>query len=283
MTIRFEPPKKNKKRTRKSRCIVNILVIGVAVISVLGVYKALSKYIMQQQGYKESKAIYTDIEKFVFENPKQNMEKTSSDLEPNTVPKIPDIKENLNFNKLKAVNPAAYGWLKVRGTNISYPVTYADDNEYWLTHAFDNQVSSNGCIFVDFRCKEKHQNTVIYGHRMQDGSMFYELDYLESEQYYKDNDCHVEILREDGTYIYEIYAVALVDADGDVYRTDFSNNFTLDDYLSYVKSKALYTTREIDKVNNESVLLTLSTCQSISKVPVRRVVCCVLTEIKPIP
>lgn len=276
MEIVFEPPKNNRRKRKK--WFLNFLIIGTAAISFIFGYKALSNYLDQQQGYKESKAIYNDIENFVFDMSsavtKADKEQTSESIDESL-----SYKQFFNFNKLKTVNQMAYGWIIVKGTNINYPVTYADDNEYWLTHAFDGQNSANGCIFVDFRCKDNPQNTVIYGHRMQDGSMFYELDHLESEQYYKENNCQVEILREDGTYIYEIYAVALVDADGDVYRVEFSENFTLDDYLSYIKSKAIYTTKYLDNIKSDSLLLTLSTCQSISKVPVRRVVCCVLTEI----
>ena len=195
--------KSGKRRRRRlvSRVVINIVVVAVICSSSYIGYRAYSDYAKKNAEYEHGQAVYDDIEKVVFEPVTQNEAQTAgteeSQEETDVVFQIPD------FSRLKAINKDAYGWLKLHGTNISYPVVgNTPDNSYWLWNSFDGQQIVSGSIFVDCRCTEDSQNTIIYGHRMRDGTMFYELDYLEKEQYYKDNDCYISIMREDGTYIY---------------------------------------------------------------------------------
>ena len=82
-----------------------------------------------------------------------------------------DIEDFLiNFDKLKQENNYFYAWIIVNGTNINYPVVHYTDNEYYLTHAFDNTSNNAGCPFIDYRakCNGNDKNLVIYAHNRKD-------------------------------------------------------------------------------------------------------------------
>jgi len=68
---------------------------------------------------------------------------------------IPDeVRQSLmeSVQSLNETYPDAIGWLYMPNTNISYPVTQGNDNEYYLTHAYDGSSLSAGTIFLDCRC-----------------------------------------------------------------------------------------------------------------------------------
>ena len=76
--------------------------------------------------------------------------------------------------RLQKDNRDAVGWLNIVGTDMQYPIVQGTDNEYYMTHTFNKKKNASGAIFVDFWNAPDFSNfnTVIYGHNMQDGSMF---------------------------------------------------------------------------------------------------------------
>lgn len=59
-------------------------------------------------------------------------------------------------------------------TRISYPLVQGEDNQYYLNHTWKKWSSVVGAIFLE--CGNSRDlsnfNTIVYGHRMNDGSMF---------------------------------------------------------------------------------------------------------------
>ena len=77
------------------------------------------------------------------------------------------------YAPLFARNPDLFGWIKIEGTKLNYPVMYTpDDPEYYLRRAFDGSRSMSGVPFLDGRCFEGCGNYLIYGHHMKNGTMF---------------------------------------------------------------------------------------------------------------
>ena len=61
------------------------------------------------------------------------------------------------------------------GTNINYPVVQTNNNSKYLNTLFDGTANASGAIFLDSNDTAPgmvDQQTTIYGHRMNDGSMF---------------------------------------------------------------------------------------------------------------
>ena len=79
-------------------------------------------------------------------------------------------KFSIDFENLGNLNNNIYAWLTVNGTAINYPVVHYTDNDYYLSHTFDNSRNSAGCPFVDYRakCDGTDKNLVIYAHNRKD-------------------------------------------------------------------------------------------------------------------
>lgn len=84
----------------------------------------------------------------------------------------PDNSQNflIDFDGLKKENNYFFAWLIVKGTEISYPVVHYIDNDYYLTHSFDNSSNKAGCPFADYKakCDGSDKNLVIYAHNRRD-------------------------------------------------------------------------------------------------------------------
>lgn len=93
---------------------------------------------------------------------------------------------------LKEKNSDCIGWVSIPGTDIDFPVMQNDD--FYLKHNFDGDYTDYGLPFLDERCSmDSSDNLIIYGHHMNDGSMFSELMNYADEDYCA---AHPEIILE---------------------------------------------------------------------------------------
>ena len=88
--------------------------------------------------------------------------------------------ELTSYDKYAAVyeqNSDFIGWISIEDTKINYPVMQTPGNkDFYLKHAFDKSYSEYGVPYMQENCKlGLSDNCVIYGHHMQDGSMFADL------------------------------------------------------------------------------------------------------------
>ena len=96
-------------------------------------------------------------------------------------------------------------WVSIPGTSIDFPVM--QNSEYYLKHDFDGNYTDYGLPFLDERCSlDSSDNLIIYGHHMNDGSMFSALLNYADEDYCA---AHPEIVLET-EYGAETYQVAAV-------------------------------------------------------------------------
>lgn len=86
-------------------------------------------------------------------------------------------RKNIDFIKLKEMNPDVIGWIYIPGTRIDYPVVKGKDNEEYLHKTFDGTENNSGSIFMDKDGKKDFlaAHNIFYGHHMRNGSMFADL------------------------------------------------------------------------------------------------------------
>lgn len=87
----------------------------------------------------------------------------------------------------RARNADVYGWVKVEGTKINYPVVQHDVNDrFYLHHDIDKKSTIYGAIFTErFNSKSFDDPfVVIYGHSMLDGSMFGSLHSFKNKDFF---------------------------------------------------------------------------------------------------
>lgn len=94
----------------------------------------------------------------------------------------------------KSINPDIIAWVNVEGTAINYPIMRAprDDPHYYLHHDIYRTYSVYGVPYVDAdRDLSSDQalqngsvfNAIVYGHHMDDGSMFSDFASYSDEAY----------------------------------------------------------------------------------------------------
>lgn len=165
----------------------------------------------------------------------------------------------VNFDALQKKNKDVKAWLFSEDTVINYPVVQGKDNQYYLYRMINGEWNGKGSLFIDYRNKEpfKDFNTIIYGHRMKDGSMFHSLVDYRSKSYF-DQHKKMVLFTPEKTYDVEIFGVVTIPADSDKYKMDFYSNSEKQAYLSWIKDASEINTGVVPSVKDRIVML--STC-----------------------
>ena len=170
------------------------------------------------------------------------------------------------YQELYLQNNDMVGWIKVEDTKINYPVMQSKDNpNFYLKHGFDKAYTDYGCPYVQENCDMElpSDNIIIYGHHMNNGSMFSDLCKYESEDFYREHTIiHFDTL--DGFGEYEVVAAFKTVAyseDGFKYYhfVHAESAEAFDEYIAQCKALALYDTGVTAEYGDQ--LITLSTCE----------------------
>ena len=157
------------------------------------------------------------------------------------------------------------GWISIDGTNIDYPVMQTVDNpNFYLKRGFDKQHSDYGVPYVQENCDlALSDNCVIYGHHMNNGTMFADLCKYESEDFYQEHKTiRFDTLSGFGEYeIVAVFKTVAYSEQGFKYyhftRAESAEDF--DTYIAQCKALSLYDTGVT--VESGDKLITLSTCE----------------------
>lgn len=181
-------------------------------------------------------------------------------------PEVPDpVAEalaELDLAALRAVNPDVAGWIYIPGTDISYPVLQGPDNDYYLRHTWERKWNGGGSIFLDWRCSPDFEgyHTVVYGHRMNNGSMFAQLHSFADQDFLQE---HPSVYVADAARVrrYDIFAVWEPSVTSPVYSADLSTPEARREFVELCLSSSQAEAGEVSP-GPEDKLLTLSTCTS---------------------
>jgi sortase B len=144
-------------------------------------------------------------------------------------------------------------------TQINYPIVQAKDNDYYLFRNYKGEDMRAGSIFMDYRndVKSQNRNTILYGHRMKDGSMFGSLKKMLDEDFFMSHrKLYYDTLFEG--YDLEVFSVYTTTTDFYYIETDFSSDTEYTSFLEKIQEKSLYKTDT--KVTESDQIVTLSTC-----------------------
>ena len=206
---------KNRKRSKWTVVLIVSVVVLIGSLTALGVI-AFS-YLQGQQKYDL-------LDQFVSDDVSGDAE-TSGGLA-------------VDWDALLAINPQTVAWVYMPNTSISYPVVQTDDNDYYLTHDFDEDqgwLANYGSIFMDYRNNPNWNDGAyfIYGHHMKDGSMFADLAKLRLQERF--DECRtMYLLSPRGNFKLHTFTLIHCAADDAIVQTTFE---TRDDMAAYVKDK----------------------------------------------
>ena len=170
----------------------------------------------------------------------------------------------LQVEELQKINPDIVGWLEIPNTNVNYPVLQGTDNDYYLDHDYNKQKTSGGSIFLDktYSWDPPSSNLLIYGHNMNNGTMFQNLLKYKDQKFYEENpNIRFTTNTEDATY--EIIAVfqskVFYKSQTNVFKfIKAENEEQYNYYVENVKKLSLYDTGKTAQYGDQ--LITLSTC-----------------------
>lgn len=165
----------------------------------------------------------------------------------------------VDFDSLRVVNQEIVAWLTIDGTNIDYPVAQHGDNDYYLHHLFTGEWNSSGCLFMDFNNQAdfSDSHTIIYGHHMDNGSMFQNLMYYKDQSFY-DGHPTAQLFTPGGTYTVEFFAGYVTSVDGDAWQLDFATDAEFGAWIENAKEKSLFGSPVMPTAADR--IVTLSTC-----------------------
>ncbi len=169
------------------------------------------------------------------------------------------------YQPLFEQNNDFFGWIKIEGTKVDYPVMHTpEDEEYYLRRGFDKKYARSGVPFLSADCFEGCGNYLVHGHNMKNGSMFATLLKYVEQSYFEDH----RIIQFDTLYEtarYEIIAVfrtRALDVKEKGFRyyayTDLTSEVFFEEYLQEITNLRLYDTGVTAEFGD--TLLTLSTC-----------------------
>ena len=234
------------------------LMIGAAVCAALFLFSGVMLY-RQYADEKQSAEAFDNIAALVQD------ETPPADEPQETEPPQP---EQTAFEKYAAVyeqNSDFVGWISIEGTNIDYPVMQTVDNpNCYLKRSFEKQYSDYGVPYVQENCDlALSDNCVIYGHHMNNGTMFADLCKYESEDFYQEHKTiRFDTLSGFGEYeIVAVFKTVAYSEQGFKYyhftRADSAEDF--DDYIAQCKAFSIYDTGVTAEYGDK--LITLSTCE----------------------
>ena len=232
------------------------LMIGAAVCAALFLFSGVMLY-RQYADEKQSAEAFDSIAALV-------QEKTPSA----DGPQESESPEQTAFEKYAAVyeqNSDFVGWISIEGTNIDYPVMQTVDNpNYYLKHSFEKQYSDYGVPYVQENCDlVLSDNCVIYGHHMNNGSMFADLCKYESKDFYQSHKTiRFDTLSSFGEYeVVAVFKTAAYSERGFKYYhfVNAEDETAFNEYISQCKALAFYDTGVTAEYGDR--LITLSTCE----------------------
>lgn len=204
-------------RSRKNPWrVVFVVSLVVLIAALIGLGAIAFQYLSQQQAYD-------DLEQYASLSDSSN--KTLAEL-------------SVDWDSLQAINPDIVAWIYIPDSPVYYPVVQGSDNEEYLHKAFDGStgwLASAGTIFLDSAnaADFSDRNSALYGHHMNDGSMFASLsNWQNNDEFNAHRDIYV--LTPQGNYRLKTFALVKTTGDDALVQTNFSSD---ESYLSYIQDK----------------------------------------------
>ena len=169
------------------------------------------------------------------------------------------------YQLMHNINNDMVGWVQITHTQLNYPVVQSPyQADFYLHRNFYKEYAACGTIYAREVCdvNRPSDNITLYGHNMNNGSMFAVLHKYKDKSFWEDNKyIYFDTLTEYHTY--EIFAVFNTTADltkGFPYHlfSDANDHVEFNIFVSNSRNLSFYDTGIVPEYGDK--LLTLSTC-----------------------
>lgn len=247
------------------------LRMALTALFVLGLFIGLSGLFRHQRSQQIAAADYADARTLAL-SPAQEDAPSPTDGESSAEEAAPAV----DLSALRAVNSEVIGWIAIPDTALSYPLLQGTDNSYYLKHTWKGEESALGAIFLDHRSSAAFTdfNTIIYGHRMRNDTMFGVLKEYRAQSYWE---AHPSLTVTDdlGTHCYQIFAAYEAPTDAALYLPGEKSPEQAETLLDYAAEHSVLSTGISPGADDR--ILTLVTCTG-NGYAARWVVQCTLSD-----
>ena len=251
-----------EKTKYKRKILIYILILVCLIIIIFSLYNIFEWYLDNSKIRQINKEIEenTDIDNNSKQGELVNPPK-NKDSNYYYYASIPFYQ--VNFAALSTLNKDTVAFIRMRNTNVKYPVVQSSDNNFYLTHSFDKEENNAGWIFMDYRndIDNLNDNTIIYGHARINGTMFGSLKNALSHDWQNDRDNYVIFLSTPKeNMIFQIFSIYTIKRESYYITTNFTSSNEKQKWIDTMKTRNI---APIDtEVNIDDKFLTLSTCQN---------------------
>ena len=238
---------KNLKKILIVLCVVLICVFAYSAYRIISTLK----------GYKEAEETYTEISQSVVTVVASPTPVPLEQKKPDIDPEVSPI--TVDFETLRNTSTDYVAYIYCPDTKINYPIAYTDNNFYYIDHIPPDTVNANGTIFIDCRNASdfSDQNTCIYGHNMNDGSMFASLRNYRDESYYPEHPV-LYLSTPNFNYRLDLIAGFVTEPTSFAYAGQFESE---EQFAAHIELCKDLSTFESDvEVGPKDKIVTLSTC-----------------------
>ena len=234
-----------------------LMITGAAFCAALFLFSRVMLF-REYQDQKQSALAFEQVAALVIADTAPEQSKSKEAIEP-------EITAFEKYAEVFEQNNDLIGWISIPDTRIDYPVMQTKDNpDFYLKHAFDKSYSNYGVPFAEENCDaDISDNMVIYGHHMNNGSMFSDLCKYEDEDFYREHKkIRFDTLGGYGEYtvIAAFKTIAYSEKGFPYYHFVYAENQAVfDKYVAKCKELSLYDTGVTAEYGDK--LLTLSTCE----------------------
>lgn len=250
---------RSSRRRRKNNAVRIILIVLCIVLLCVFAYSGY-KIISTVLGYKQAEKAYNEVANqyaTVVASPTPVPVESDKPQGDGIDPEVSPL--NIDFDGLRAQSTDYVAWIYCPNTKINYPVAYTDDNFYYLDHIPGEIQNANGTIFIDCRNASdfSDQNTCVYGHNMNDGSMFATLRNYRDESFYPDHPV-MYLSTPDFNYRLDLIAGFITEPTSFAYAMNFDSPEQFMGHIQLIKD--LSTFKSDVEVKETDKIVTLSTC-----------------------
>lgn len=265
---------KEKKPLSKGEIIRRVVLVVAIIAIVISGGMLLNEWRLARQNDK----LEEDASNLIIDEPVTEKDKTEEEVKLTVEQRWAKIKQEypnvifpaniqLKYAKLYAQNTDFVGYLSADGVKLNLPVVQTDNDEEYLKKNFYGQSTKYGCPFVTHlnSIDPLDMNTVIFGHHMNNNTIFGTLDaYKSIEGFKKAPVITFNTLYKD--YSWKIIAAFITNAYAkddngylfQYYFTSLSSQERFSAYLNELSQRSLYDTG-VDVLPTDKIL-TLSTC-----------------------
>lgn len=243
--------------------VLELVLAGVLVVSLVMIFRTQAAYTQGASTYAEA-AVMAEVPQLTavpLPEKRETAVEQEEAGEEETVAADPNLVllAEVNLDELREQNPDVLGWISIPGTVLSYPVLRGEDNDFYLKHTWQKNSSVVGSIFMDYRSNTELTdfNTVIYGHRMRDGSMFASLKDYRDQEHWRTHPS-IYLACDGGVYRYEIFSAYEADTLGAVYDFNVRDEEGRKAFIDLSLKLSVIETESVPTADDR--ILTLSTC-----------------------